>query len=469
MENIAKMNKPYKYLGPSHFYKKLILIALPVMGQQLIQNFVSLIDNFMVAGLGDIKMSGVNIASQFVQIFMVLINAFCISGGIFMSQYLGSKNKEGMRQVFRYKVIVTLITGIIISIVYSLNLRSILSLMVHGNTQSEAIIVEGIAYMKLIAWTFIPIALSNAMASSLREIGKVKEPLLISVAATLVNTFFNYIFIYGNFGAPRLEVRGAAIATIIARVFEMLFYAIFIMKTKPDFYTRLRDILKVKLTLVGTILKKSAMIIVPEMTWIISETITTALYNSRGGAEIVSGMAAGFAISNLFFIAFGGLHTSIGVVLGSTLGANKLDEARQQKNWLLNGSIIFGIVMGLLGAVTVFLIPLVYSNLSPRAHEVTRNLILVTSFYMPCWLYINAQFAISRTGGDTLLGFIVDMTTITTLVIPGMFALTYLTSMGPVTMYAIIKLTDFVKITIAHFWLKKERWVRNLTTSTQLE
>ena len=463
MSNSLPCPKKYKYLGPVHFYKRLILIALPVMGQMLIQNFVSLIDNFMVAGLGDVKMSGVNIASQFVQIFMVLINAFCISGGIFMSQYLGSKNKEGMRQVFRYKIIVTFIAGVIIAVVYSLNLRGILALMVHGNSQSEEIIVEGIAYMKLIAWTFVPIALSNAMASSLREIGKVKAPLLISVSATIVNTFFNWIFIYGNLGMPRLEVRGAAIATIIARVFETVVYAVFIIKTKPDFYSHLKDILKVKLSLVWTILKKSGMIIVPEMTWIISETITTALYNSRGGAEIVSGMAAGFAISNLFFIAFSGLHTSIGVVLGSTLGANKLDEARQQKNWLLNGSIIFGLVMGLIGAATIFLIPIVYANLSDRSQEVTRNLVLVTACYMPVWLYINAQFAISRTGGDTLLGFIVDMTTITTLVIPGMFALAYLTTLGPVTMYAIIKLTDFVKITVAHFWLKKERWVRNLT------
>ena len=455
--------RPHRYLGPLHFYKRLILIALPVMGQMLIQNFVSLIDNFMVAGLGDVKMSGVNISSQFVQIFMVLINAFCISGGIFMSQYMGSKNKEGMRQVFRYKIIVTFISGVIIALIYSLNLRSILSLMVHGNAQSEEIIIEGIAYMKLIAWTFVPIALSNAMASSLREIGKVKAPLLISVSATVVNTFFNWLLIYGNLGMPRLEVRGAAIATIIARVFETIVYGVFIIKTKPDFYSHMKDMLKVKLKLAATILKKSLMIIVPEMTWIVSETITTALYNSRGGAEIVSGMAAGFAISNLFFIAFGGLHTSIGVVLGSTLGADRLDEARQQKNWLLNGSIIFGLVMGLIGAATIFLIPIVYANLSLEAQKVTRNLVLVTAAYMPTWLYINAQFAISRTGGDTLLGFVTDMTTITLLVIPGMFALTYLTNLGPVVMFAIIKLTDFIKIIIATIWLKKERWVKNLT------
>ena len=457
------MSTLHKYLGPPSFYKKLLFIALPVMGQMLIQNLVSLIDNFMVAGLGDIKMSGVNIAGQLVLVYMTLINTLCTSGGIFMSQYYGAKNKEGMRQVFRYKIIINLIAGIIFTLIFSFNLRPILSLMVHGNNQSEIIISEGISYTKLIIWTFIPIALSSALSSSLREIGIVKPPLLISVSATIVNTFFNWVFIYGNLGAPRLEVKGAAIATIIARVFELIIYFIYILKTKPLFFTHLRNIFKIKLSLVGTILKKSGMILVPEMTWIISETITTALYNSRGGAEIVSGMAAGFAISNLFFVSFSGLHTAIGVVLGSTLGANKLDDARRQKNWLLNGASIFGVFTGLIGAATVFLIPLVFSNLSPEARIVTRNLVLVTAVYMPVWLYINAQFGISRTGGDTLLGFITDMSTITLLVIPGMFALTYLTDIGPVGMYTIIKLTDFIKITIAHFWLKKERWVKNLT------
>ena len=124
-------------MGPLHFYKRALLIALPVMGQLLIQNMVSLIDNFMVAGLGDVKMSGVNIAGQINFIFLVFINAICISGGIFISQYNGAKNSQGMQQAYRFKLIIGLIAGCIYTCICVFFPRPFLSLMVHGNAASE--------------------------------------------------------------------------------------------------------------------------------------------------------------------------------------------------------------------------------------------------------------------------------------------------------------------------------------------
>lgn len=118
--------------------------------------------------------------------------------------------------------------------------------------------------------------------------------------------------------------------------------------------------------------------------------------------------------------------------------------------------------MAFIGSLTIFLIPIIYSNLSAEARLVTRGLVLVNALYMPAWALINAQFAVSRTGGDTSMGAVVDLTTNTLLVVPGMFALTYLTGFGPVAMYAIIKITDFVKITLCELWLRKERWLTNL-------
>lgn len=452
-----------KYFGNLTFYKKALALTLPVMLQLLIQNMVSLIDNFMVAGLGDIKMSGVNIAGQINFIFMVFINTLCVSAGIFMSQFNGAKDSKGMQQSFRFKIIVCSFFAILYTFFCRFVPDTALSLMVHGNSQAPEIISEGVNYMELIAWTWIPMVISNSIASSLREIGRVKQPLVISVVATITNTFFNWVFIYGNLGCPRMEVKGAAIATIIARVVEAVIFIIFLYKTKPPFFSRLREMFQVKISLFISILRKSGLILISEMIWVLSETVTTALYNSRGGAEIVSGMSAGFALANLFYICFSGIHTATGVIMGGALGAGRLDEARVQKNWLLNGALIFGIFMGVLGSSTISLIPLVFGNLSSAAQVVTRGMVLVNAFYMPAWAYVNAQFAVSRTGGDAMMGVIVDVFTNTLLVIPGMFALTYLTPIGPVAMYAIIKISDFVKICIAHFWLKKEKWVKNLT------
>src|SRR5574344_3645 len=449
--------------GSASFYKRALSIALPVMAQLLIQNLVSLIDNFMVSGLGDIKMSGVNVAGSVNFVFLVLIgNVLCNGAGIFMSQFKGAEDKNGMQQVCRYKLIVCLIAAIGYTALCAINPAPILRLMVHGNAQAAAIVEQAATYQKVIAWTWIPMVISFSISSSLRETGEVKVPLIISVVATLINTFGNYIFIYGNFGAPRLEVTGAAIATIIARVVEMITFIIYINFKKPSFYSRVKDIFKVKPSLTGTIIKKSVMIAVSEMTWVLSETVSTALYNSRGGAEIVSGMSAGFTIANLFFISFSGIFTATGVIMGSTLGAGKLEEAREQKSWILNGSVIFGIFFGLLGCASTLLIPVVFGNLSDAARAVSRGLVFTAAAYMPVWCYCNAQFAVSRTGGDTMMGVIVDLTANFLLFLPGMFIMTYFTDWNPVMMYAIVKLSDVEKVIVAGIWLRKERWLRNL-------
>lgn len=455
--------KIHSSFGPFSFYKKVLAIALPVMAQMLIQNLVSLIDNFMVAGLGDVKMSGVNICGQINFIFISIINAICYSGGIYISQFNGAKNPEGMQQAFKFKLIVCLAIGIVFSIVSFRIPEKILPLMVHGNLDSESIIAQGAQYMRVLAFSWIPMVFATIFGSSLREIGSVKAPLVISILATVINSVFNYMLIYGNCNFPRLEVTGAALATIIARTCEMIIFVIFILKKQPDFLPKLKKIFTINFSLFFSILKKTGFILISEISWVASETVTTALYNSRGGSDIVSGMAGGFAIANLFYICFNGIFVSTGVVLGGTLGANRLEEARIQKKWLLSGSALFGSFVALVGSLTLLLIPLIYGNLTLSAQAVAKGLVLVNIFYMPSWAYLNAQFAVSRTGGDTTMGLLVDLIANVGMVIPGMFILTYFTTCGPVAMYGIIKLTDFIKITIAHLWLKKERWLKNLT------
>ncbi|MGL4983060.1 MAG: MATE family efflux transporter [Treponemataceae bacterium] len=449
--------------GPLHFYKKCLLIALPVMLQQLLQSLVSLIDNFMVAGLGDIKMSGVNVAGQINFIFLVLMGTVFMSSGIFMSQFNGAKDKNGMQQTFRFKLIITLFIGIVFSFLSFYCPKQMMSIMVHGNHDKNAILAQGELYMKVLAFSWIPTVISGSISSSMREIGLVKPPLVISVSAGLVNTFFNYLFIYGNLGATRMEVQGAAVSTIIARMLEMIAFLIYMAKKQPAFTTRILDILKVKIALVKNIFSKSFGILITEMTWVFSETITTALYNSRGGSEIVSGMAAGFNIANLFFIAIGGIFTSTGVIVGGTLGANRLDEARDQARWILSGSPFFGIGGSLIGLASLLLIPVVFANLSADARSVTFGLLLVCIAYMPMWCYINAQYAIARTGGDSMMGVVIDVTVNVLLFVPLMVVLTKYTLLSPVIMYGLVKLTDFAKVSGAFWWLKKEKWLKNLT------
>lgn len=450
------------YFGSAFFYKRALLIGIPVMLQQLIQNMVSLIDNFMVAGLGDVKMSGVNVAGQMMFVFLVLVNAVCTAGGIFMSQYYGAGDKEGMKQSLRFKVVLGCIGLVLYLIVCWCIPDKMLSLMVIGNKDAKAITEVGVSYIFLMGFIGLPTITSTIIASSLREIGKVTPPLIISVIATCINTFFNWILIYGNLGAPRLEVKGAAYATIIARVSEMLMFIIYICRNKQPFMMKIKDIFKIDIELFKTMLKRGSMVFLGELIWVSSETITTALYNGRGGSDVVSGMASSFAIANLFFVSFGGITTATAVIIGQTLGQGKLDEARKQKTWLLSAAVFFGIAVGLLGLLTTLLVPLVFGNLSVGAQEICREMVAMMSLCMPLWVYINVQFAISRAGGDTVMGFMVDGITTIFIIIPEVFLLAKYTTIGPVWMYMLTKVVDIVKIIWAAWWLKKEKWVKNL-------
>lgn len=455
--------------GNGKFYKSALTIAVPIMLQQLIQSMVSLIDNFMVSGLGDISMSGVNVAGQVLFVFMVFVNTICMAGGIFLTQFFGAKDKAGMQQAFMFKILASfaaMIPYLMVCLVYP---REILSLMVIGNTQADLILDEAVKYMRIMSMIGVPMTLSICIASSLRDMGKVRTPLVITIIATLTNTVLNYLLIYGHMGLPALGVRGAALATVIARTLEFIIFVAIYLRTKPDFSVSFERNFMIDGRLFKQVLKKGALMLFCEMTWVLSETITTAIYNGRGGADVVSGMASSFAIANLFFVAFGGIYSATSVIIGKTLGEGNLQKARAEKNWLLSGAAVFGFAMTFVGFATTLIVPIVFGKLSPSAISISRNMVILMSFFMPVWVFFNAQQAVARAGGDTKMGAYADAGITIVVMLPMLFVLGRYTDIGPVQMYLCVKILDVVKIGIFHLWLKKERWLNNLTITHQSE
>jgi putative MATE family efflux protein len=439
-------------------------IALPVMLQQFIMSMVSLIDNFMVAGLGDISMAAVNVTNQINFVYIIIINTVCQAGGIYIAQFRGASDSDGMKHAFRFKVIFAVTLSILYFILCWTIPHRMIAMMTMGNAAQQEIITVGTGYLKLVSWALLPMALSFAIGTSFREIARPKVPLVISAAATVVNTVGNWLLIYGNLGCPRLEVTGAAYATIIARVVEIAIFMIYAAKAKAPFFVGITALFNIHWKFFKEILVKSGMIFASELSWVGSETIMTAMYNRRGGAEVVAGMAAGWTIANIFFLLFGGVWIASGVLVGGALGAGNLDEARRRAEWLKSGSVAAGVIIALPGAIlSLLLIPLVFFNLSAAAQTTSISLVLVILVYLPLWGLLNTQFAISRAGGDTATGMYADVSVNTVLFAPGAILLSFFTSMPPIPMFALLKLTDIVKFLICRHFLGKERWVKNLT------
>lgn len=457
------MEQSRRLFGPGAFYKSTLAIAVPIMLQQLIQSLVSLVDNFMVAGLGDVSMSGVNVAGQILFVFMVFLNTVCMTGGIFMTQFFGAGDREGMGQAFRFKLVMGLAAFVPYFLVTIVFPRAVMSLMLIGNTQADLILNEAVKYMHIMFLMGIPYTISVCIATSLRDMGQVKIPLYVTMAAMLTNAVLNWVLIYGHFGFPRMGVRGAAYATVIARIFEFVLFIVVYFRLKPAFMIKLADFFRINGKLFRETLKKGALILFCEMVWVFSETITTAVYNGRGGADVVSGMAAGFSIANLLFVAFGGIYSATGVILGKSLGAGKLEKARTEKTWLLSGAAVFGLFVMLFGFGTTLIVPVVYGRLSASAVKICRDMVMLIAILMPFWLYMNTQQAIARAGGDTAMGFYVDGLLTLFVMIPMVLLLGKYTLIGPVMMYACVKVIDLMKVVIFHFWLKRERWLKNLT------
>ena len=333
--------------------------------------------------------------------------------------------------------------------------------MVIGNLQADEILDEGQKYMYLMGFLGIQMMISSILSSSYREIGRVKVILVITLMAAGINAFLNWVLIYGNLGMPRLEVEGAAYATIIAKTMEMLFLIGYTIKDKPEFIS-CSVYKRIDWALFGRILKKGSLLIISQMMWVLSESFTAAIYNGRGNAAVVSGMAASFSIANLFFISFDGITTATGVLIGKSLGNNKLDYAKKEKTWMLSAAVMFGCAMCLIGVITVLLVPVVFGNLSMDAQNICRAMLLMMAFFMPLWTYVNTQLAVCRAGGDTRVGFLVDGGA-TAAMVPLLLIMAFFTSASPITMYFAVKVLDVGKIMVANHELKKERWVVNLS------
>ena len=450
----------HKFIGDKTFYRMVLAIAVPIMIQNGITNFVGLLDNIMIGQIGTEQMSGVAIVNQLLFVYNLCLFGGVSGAGIFTAQYFGQKNQEGIRQTIRFKMwLVTLITLItVVLLLFAGDSLIALYLQGDGTAKSAADTLRyGKEYLQIMLPGLIPFMLVQIYASTLRECGQTVLPMKAGVIAVIVNLVFNYILIYGKFGAPVLGVRGAAIATVISRCVEAAIVLIHTHRHREQnpFVEGLYSTLKVPASLTAKIITKGMPLLLNETLWAAGMATLTQCYSIRG-LNVIAALNISNTINNIFNIVFIALGESVAIIVGQLLGAGKMKEARD-----IAFSVFSCILVALVMLLPARFLPLLY-NTNNEARTLATYFIILTAVFMPQNAFLHASYFTLRSGGRTIITFLFDSVFIWCVSVVIAFLLSHYTALPVVAVYVFVQMGDWIKCVIGFVLVKKGIWLQNI-------
>lgn len=454
-----------KLIGDSRFYRRLFGIAVPMMIQMGITNFASMLDNIMVGQVGTEQMTGVAIANQLIFVYNLLIFGAVSGPGIFTAQYYGQRNHDGVRYTMRFKLICCLvITGIGLLVMGNTG-DTLIGFYLHQDGSVRSItqtLSYGLDYLHIVMISFIPFAIVQAYAGTLKETGETLLPMKAGLISVLVNLILNYILIYGKFGAPALGASGAAIGTVAARIVEMLIVVIWTHRhtERNLFVTGLYRSLHIPAALVKNIMVKGIPLLLNEGAWAAGIAMMMQCYSVRG-LDVVAAMNISNTLNNLFNVVFLSIGNSVAILVGQLLGAGKMKEAKDCAYKIIFCSFSVCLVIAALLAGAAFVFPNVYET-SEAVRSLATKFILVLAVYMPMNAFLHASYFTIRSGGKTIITFLFDSGFVWVVSIPLAYCLSRFTGLPIVPLYFICCGVDMLKAAVGFVLLIKGVWLNNL-------
>lgn len=460
------MNK-HKYIGDRAFYKMTMTVALPIMIQNFITNFVNMLDNLMVGSVGTEHMSGVSIVNQLVFVFNLAIFGAISGAGIFTAQYFGKKDDEGIRYTLRYKIGIAFLTGVCAIAIFLIFGDQLISLYLHdgqAGVDVNATLVYARQYLSILIIGLIPFAIAQTFAGTLRETGETFVPMVVGFIAVLINCVFNYLLIFGKAGFPVLGVKGAAIATVMSRYAECIIIIIYSFSKKKRFryISGLFKSFSVPKELFADITRKGMPLMLNELFWSVGMSLLSVSY-SLHGVEIVAAYSISSTVSNLFNIAFLSLGSSSGIIVGKLLGADEFDEAYDTARKLMAFSLMVSLVMGAAMILSSGAIPQLY-NTDDSTKAFATYFIRCAAVFMPAVSIANSSYFIIRSGGKVIVTILFDSVYIFAISVPVAFSMYYLFHLPITVAYPIVIGIDILKATIGTILVKKKIWVNNIVS-----
>jgi len=460
----------HKYIGNKAFYTMVLAVAVPIMIQNGITNFVGLLDNVMVGRVGTEQMSGVAIVNQLLMVFNISIFGAISGAGIFSAQFYGCQDHKGVRDTFRYKIYITAIILLLGLLILGIGGEELILLYLQGDGSQaalEATLYHGKRYLWVMLFGLPAFCVDQVYASTLRECGETVLPMKSGIVAVFVNLILNGILIFGLLGFPALGVVGAAIATVVSRYVQAAITVIWTHRhaEQMQFIDGAYTSWQIPSHLVSKITLKGTPLMINEVLWSMGMAIMMQCYSVRG-LDVVAAMNISSTISNLFNVVFLAIGSAISIVIGQLLGAGKLEEAKDTNTKLISFTVLSCLAMGSILILCAPLFPMMY-NTTDSVRGLATSFMRVAASVMFMHGFMHATYFTLRTGGKTMVTFLFDSVYLWCVNIPVAYILSRYTGMDIVPLYLLCQLVDIVKCVIGFVLVKKGVWINNLVGEKQ--
>lgn len=454
---------PQLFIKDKKFYKTVGGIAIPIALQGLITTGVNMMDTIMIGAVGETQLSAVSLANQFINIFHIFCMGIGMGASVLVARYYGMKDKESLKKTVTIMLRLCLAMATLFCVVTILIPGQIMKIY----TAEEGIISNGIEYLKYSVVTYYLLGLSLTCTIVLRNVGQVRIPLYTSIAAFFINVGANYVFIFGKFGAPRMEVAGAAIGTLIARSFEFSMICGYLFLKDEEIGYRIKALFAP----VGDLWREYIRISIPVL---ISDGIlalgnnSVAMVIGRLGESFVAANAVTAVTQQLSSVMIQGFSQAGAIVTGYTLGEGDKEKAYRQGYAFLGLGIVFGLVAA--GIILIISGPMIMAyNLSPQTQEIAGELMLSICIIV-VFQATNSIMTkgVLRGGGDTKILMVADNIFLWVASVPLGILAGLVLHLPAFWIYFFLKIDQVLKAVWCVIRLRSGKWIKKIKSAEEI-
>ena len=442
--------------------RKLFVLALPIVGQNLINVSVGLADNLMVGSLGEYAVAGVHLANQVQIILFMLVMGIAATITLLASQYWGKRDISSIKDIVAIGFKIAVSVGLLLNIIVWFNPYGVLRIF----SNNEYAIQQGATYLRIIAFSYVFFCITQMLMATMRCIEVVKIAFIVAICTLIISVSLNYMLIFGNFGMPALGIRGAAIGTLSARIVETIVMIVYVRFIDKRLKLRFRDLLKNNRILLGDFIRNGTPIITGDILWGVAMTAQTAIIGRLGASAIASQNVTGVMFQFVTVVIWG-TSAACGVIIGKTVGTGNYELVKHYARVMQKVFVFLGVItMIIFFSLREFF--LARYNFTPETIVIARQFITIAalsslfiSYAAPCFI------GIIRAGGDTKFVLKVDGVCAWLIVLPLSFIAAFVFEFPPHIVYIFLRLDQFFKWIIAFFKTNSFTWIKNLTRTNE--